>query len=61
MSKTKTTVIAALAFVAGGILAIAQQANEYDMNGHAAKAKELLEQANAQLRQAATAANQNKK
>jgi hypothetical protein len=42
MSKTKSTVIAALAFVAGGILAIAQQAN-------------------AQLPQAATAANQNKK
>ena len=35
----------------------AQQANEWDMQGHAQKAKELLEQANAQLRQAATAAN----
>jgi hypothetical protein len=35
----------------------AQQANEWDMQGHAQKAKELLEQANAQLREAATAAN----
>jgi hypothetical protein len=39
----------------------AQQANEWDMNGHAAKAKELLEQANNELRQAATAANRNPK
>jgi hypothetical protein len=35
----------------------AQQANEWDMQGHAAKAKELLEQANAQLKLAAEAAN----
>lgn len=39
----------------------AQQANEFDMAGHAQKAKELLEQANQELRQAATAANQNRK
>jgi len=39
----------------------AQQANEFDMEGHAAKAKELLDQANAQLKQAAEAANKNKK
>ena len=35
----------------------AQQANEFDMQGHAAQAKNLLDQANAQLKQAATAAN----
>ena len=39
----------------------AQQANEWDMGGHAQKAKELLEQANNELRQAATAANKNAK
>ena len=39
----------------------AQQANEWDMNGHAAKAKDLLDQANKELRLAAEAANQNKK
>lgn len=38
----------------------AQKANEYDMEGHAAKAKELLEQANAELKLAAEAANANK-
>jgi hypothetical protein len=38
----------------------AQQANEWDMQGHAQKAKELLDQANNELRQAATAANRNK-
>lgn len=35
----------------------AQQANEFDMDGHAAKAKELLEQANHELKEAAEAAN----
>jgi hypothetical protein len=35
----------------------AQQANEFDMDGHAAKSKELLEQANHELKQAAEAAN----
>jgi F0F1-type ATP synthase membrane subunit b/b' len=39
----------------------AQKANEWDMEGHAAKAKELLEQANTELRAAATAANKNAK
>jgi F0F1-type ATP synthase membrane subunit b/b' len=39
----------------------AQKANEFDMEGHAAKAKELLEQANTELRSAATAANKNAK
>lgn len=35
----------------------AQQANEWDMDGHAAKAKDLLDQANHELKQAAEAAN----
>lgn len=35
----------------------AQGANEFDMAGHAQKAKNLLEQANTQLKAAATAAN----
>ena len=39
----------------------AQQANEWDMNGHAAKAKEILDQANHELKLAAEAANKNKK
>lgn len=39
----------------------AQKANEYDMGGHAAKAKELLTQAEGELKQAAEAANENKK
>lgn len=39
----------------------AQEANEFDMNGHAAKAKELLEQADKELKQAAEAANKNDK
>lgn len=38
----------------------AQQANEWDMQGHAAKAKQLLEQVNAELKQAAQAANKAK-
>jgi hypothetical protein len=39
----------------------AQRANEWDLDGHAQKAKALLEQANEQLRAAATAANRNRK
>jgi len=39
----------------------AQQANEWDMQGHAAHAKDLLDQANAALKQAAQAANKNAK
>jgi hypothetical protein len=35
----------------------AQQANEFDMAGHAAKAKDLLDQANTELKAAALAAN----
>jgi len=38
-----------------------QQANEFDMDGHAAKAKDLLNQANEQLRIAADYANRNHK
>ena len=39
----------------------AQKANEWDMNGHAQKAKELLDQVNSELKLAAESANQNKK
>lgn len=37
----------------------AQQANEWDMNGHAQKAKDLLDQVNDELKRAAEAANTN--
>ena len=37
----------------------AQGANEWDMNGHAQKAKELLSQADHELNEAAGAANRN--
>ena len=37
----------------------AQKANEFDMDGHAAKAKDLLEQARAEIKQAAEEANEN--
>ncbi len=39
----------------------AQEANEFDMNGHAAKAKELLDQVNQELKEAAEAANKHAK
>jgi ribosomal protein L4 len=39
----------------------AQEANEWDMDGHAAKAKDLLDQVNQQLKLAAEAANKNHK
>jgi hypothetical protein len=39
----------------------AQEANEWDMQGHAKKAKELLDQANNELKQAAQSANKNAK
>jgi hypothetical protein len=35
----------------------AQQANEWDLGGHAAKAKELLDQVNRELKEAAEVAN----
>ena len=38
-------------------LATAQQANEFDMAGHAAKAKELLREASEEMKLAAMAAN----
>jgi hypothetical protein len=37
----------------------AQKANEYDLGGHADKAKQLIQQAGDELKQAALAANQN--
>ena len=37
----------------------AQQANEFDLGGHAQKAKDLLDQANAELKQAAEVSNAN--
>ncbi len=39
----------------------AQQANEWDLAGHAQKAKELLDQVNQQLKLAAQASNKNGK
>ncbi len=39
----------------------AQQANEWDMQGHAAKAKDLLDQVNKELKLSAEAANKNHK
>ena len=39
----------------------AQVANEYDMNGHAAKAEQLLREAEKEMKLAAEAANKNKK
>jgi hypothetical protein len=39
----------------------AQEANEWDMDGHAAKAKELLDKVNNELKLAAEAANHNHK
>jgi hypothetical protein len=40
-------------------LSEAQQANSFDMEGHAQKAKDLLEQANRELDMAVQAANKN--
>lgn len=37
----------------------AQQANEWDLDGHAQRAKELLDQANRELKEAAIASNRN--
>jgi hypothetical protein len=39
----------------------AQRANEWDMEGHAQRAKDLLDQANNELKQAARMANRNRK
>jgi hypothetical protein len=38
-------------------LTAAQEANEFDLGGHAARAKRLLQQANAEIKLAAIAAN----
>jgi hypothetical protein len=38
---------------------VAQKANEWDMGGHAQRAKELLDQANRELKLAAETANKN--
>lgn len=38
----------------------AQQANEFDLGGHAKKAKDLLEEVNKELKLAAETANKNK-
>ena len=40
-----------------GRIDAAQQANEFDMGGHAARAKDLLARANEELKQAAMEAN----
>ena len=40
-------------------LTAAQAANEFDLGGHAAKAKELLEQADREIKAAAVTANHN--
>lgn len=37
----------------------AQRANEFDLGGHAAKAKDLLDQANRELKEAAESSNTN--
>jgi hypothetical protein len=42
-------------------ISAAQEANEFDMQGHAAKAKNLLDEANRELKLAAEAANRNRK
>jgi len=39
----------------------AQQSNEWDLGGHAQRAKELLDQANSELKQAAETANAEKR
>ncbi len=39
----------------------AQRANEFDVGGHANKAKELLEQANRELKEAAKTSNANQR
>ena len=46
-----------LATQASEKISAAQAANEFDMGGHAAKAKELLDQVNHELKEAAVAAN----
>jgi hypothetical protein len=40
-------------------LTLAQDANEFDLGGHAKKAKQLLDEANKEIKEAALAANAN--
>jgi len=42
-------------------LVAAQQANEWDMNGHAQKAKDLLDEANREIKLAAETANRHER
>lgn len=49
-----------LSLMAYNKIVAAQKANEYDLDGHAQKAKDLLEQVNSELKLAAEAANTNK-
>jgi hypothetical protein len=42
-------------------LVLAQEANEWDLGGHAQKAKDLLQQVNDEIKLAAEAANQNRR
>jgi hypothetical protein len=58
-AKKHPNIAAAQRFVdqAFNKITAAQQANEFDMAGHAAKAKQLLDQANAELKLAAETAN----
>lgn len=60
-AKRHPNLAAAQEFIQQAIekITAAQQANNYDMKGHAAKAKELLNQAYNEIWQAAQAANAN--
>ena len=57
--KRHPNIAAALRFVeqAFNRITAAQDANEFDLGGHAAKAKELLDRVNRELKLAAEAAN----
>jgi len=64
VSKTRhPNLAAAQMFIEKAVnkVTLAQKANEYDMDGHAAKAKELLDQAYIEIKLAAEAANENRK
>jgi hypothetical protein len=45
----------------GEKIVAAQQANDWDMGGHAQKAQELLDQVNRELKEAAEAANRHER
>ena len=61
-AKKHPNIAAAQGFLAKAAAKVtaAQKANEYDLGGHAAKAKDLIDQAAAELKLAAETANQNK-